>query len=137
MTKYSKYQRKSPPSKPLNPIWRGIGCLLMVFVPAISYGIGYAFLQEFKRRGLVPTELLGYIQFPEWVWGVPFLNTIARFLGSLKDLWGMLVFFFATLFILSGLVSLIYSAIYQFVGPPRYTDLDAPPPKRKTKEYKR
>lgn len=137
MGKYSKYQRKSLPRKGMNPIWRGIGCLLMLIVPAISYGIGYAFLQEAKRRNLVPPGLLGYFQFPDWVWGVPVLNSITRFLGGLQDVWAILIFFFVTLFILTGLVSLIYSMIYQFIGPARYTEFDAPPSKRKTKEYKR
>jgi hypothetical protein len=137
MGKYSKYQRKSPPRKQMNPLWRGIGCLLMLIVPAISYGVSFVFLQEAKRRGLVPPELLGYFHFPDWIWGVPFLNTIAQFLGSLKDVWAMLIFFVVILFILSGLVSLIYSMVYQIVGPARYTELDAPPSKSKTKVYKR
>ncbi|MBI4732244.1 MAG: hypothetical protein HY781_09010 [Chloroflexi bacterium] len=137
MTKYSKYQRKSPPRKVMNPLWRGVGCLLMLIVPAMAYGIGYAFLQEAKRRALVPPGLLGYIHFPDWVWGKPVLDPLARFFGGLQDVWAMLIFFLATLFILTGLVSLIYSMVYQFVGPPRYTELDAPPSGRKTKEYKR
>lgn len=137
MGKYSNYQRKPQLRKAMNPIWRGIGCLLMLIVPAMSYGLGYVFLQEAKRRGLVPLGLLGHFQFPDWVWATPTLYTIARFLSSFQDVWAKLIFFFAILFILSGLVSLIYSMIYQFVGPARYTDVDAPPAKRKTKEYKR
>jgi hypothetical protein len=137
MGKYSKYQRKTITRREMNPIWRGVGCILIFIIPAISYGIGYAFLQEAKRRNLVPPGLLGHIHFPDWVWGVPALNTIARFFGGLNDVWAMLIFFFAILFILIGLVSLIYSMIYQLVGPARYTDVDAPPVKRKTKEYKR
>lgn len=138
MAKYSKYQRKSAPRRQMSPAWRGIGCLLMIIVPAISYGIGYAFLQEAKRRNLVPPDLLGYFHFPDWIWNIPFLNTIAGFLGSLKDVWATLIFFFVTLFIMAGLVSLIWSFIYQTFGPPRYTELDAVPDKhRKAKEYKR
>jgi hypothetical protein len=137
MSKYSKYQRKSPPGKQTHPVWRGIGCLLILFVPMISYGIGYLLLQEAKRLSIVPFQLLGYIHFPEWVIGVPFLSTMARFLGGFKDLGAKLVFFLVTLFILAGLVSLIYSAIYQAIGPSRYTELDAPPTGKKSKEYKR
>ncbi len=137
MAKYEKYRRKSPPKKEMSPLWRGIGCILMLIVPAISYGIAYVFLQEAKALGWVPPELLGHIKFPDWVFGVPFLDTMARFFGSLKDPWAMLIFFFATLFILSGLISLVYSAFHQLLGPPRYTDLDAPPPREKSKEYKR
>jgi hypothetical protein len=137
MAKYEKYRRKSPPKQEMSPLWRGIGCILMLVVPAISYLIAYAFLQEAKNLGWVPQELLGRIKFPEWMFGVPFLDTIARFFGSLKDPWAMLIFFFATLFILSGLISLVYSAFYQLLGPPRYSDKDAPPPRWKGKETKR
>lgn len=136
MAKFEKYRRKSPPKKEISPLWRGIGCILMLIVPVISYGIAYVFLQEAKTLGWVPPELLGRIKFPDWMYGVPFLDTIARFFGSLKDLWAMLIFFFVTLFILSGLISLVYSALYQLVGPPRYNELDAPPTRR-GKEYKR
>jgi hypothetical protein len=137
MAKYEKYRRQPRLRQKMNPIWRGIGCLLMIIIPALSYLIGYAFLQAAKSRGLIPASLLGYPKFPDWVYGVPFLETIARFIGSLRDPLAMLIFFFTILLLLSGLVSLIYSAIYQVVGPPRYTELDAEPSKHKTKEYKR
>jgi hypothetical protein len=109
----------------------------MIIVPIISYFLSHVFLQAAKDRSLVPPELLGYFHFPDWIWGIPFLNTIAAFLASLKDVWATLIFFFVTLFILAGLISLVYSAIYQQIGPPRYSELDAIPSKRKTKEYKR
>jgi hypothetical protein len=137
MTKYDRYRHKSPPRPRMSPIWRGIGCLLMLVVPAISFAIGYAFLQAAKSRNLIPPEILGYPKFPEWVLKVPFLATLAQFIGSLKDPVAMLIFFLVTLLLLSGLVSMVYSMIYQTMGPPRYTELDSPPEKRKAKEYKR
>lgn len=137
MTKYDKYRRPRRTRKKMSPIWRGVGCLLMITVPIISYVVGHALLQAAKSGGLIPPEILGYPKFPEWVYGVPFLDTLARFIGSLKDPLAMLLFFFATLLLLSGLISLIYSAIYQVLGPPRYTELDAEPSRHKAKEYKR
>lgn len=137
MAKYEKYRRKTPPKQEMSPLWRGIGCVLMIVVPAISYVIAYAFLQEAKTRGWVPVDLLGHIKFPDWVFGVPFLSTLARFFGSLKDPWAMLIFFFTVLFVLSGLISFVYSALYQVLGPPRYSEMDAPPPRWRGKETKR
>jgi hypothetical protein len=137
MTKYDKYRRIAAPRRKMSPMWRGVGCLLMIVVPAISYVIGHAFLEAAKNRNLIPLSLLGHIQFPDWVWGVPFLDTIAGFISSLNDPLAMLIFFFVTLLILSGMVSMIYSMIYQVIGPPRYTELDAVPSKHKAKEYKR
>ncbi len=137
MSKYMKYQRKTKPKKQVPPIWRGIGCIMMLVVPVLSYVVGYAFLQEAKRRHWVPPEMLGYYQFPDWVWDIPFLDTAAGFLGNLKDASAMVVFFLVTLLLMTGLVSVLYTIFYQLVGPARYSELDAPPASRKTKEYKR
>ena len=137
MGRYTRYQRQPLVRKRMNPIWRGIGCLLMIIVPVLSYWIGYFLLQQAKNRNLVPPGLLGKIHFPEWVLHTPALLTIANFISSLHDVWAMLIFFFVILTILAGLVSLIYSLVYQSVGPSRYTDVDAPPEKRKPKVYTR
>jgi hypothetical protein len=40
MTKYSMYQPKrkeNPAKKPIHPVWRGIGCILLIVIPVISY----------------------------------------------------------------------------------------------------
>jgi len=109
----------------------------MVTIPTISYFLAYIFLQEAKARELVPPGLLGYIQFPDWVWKVPFLSSLLAFIAQLKDVWAMLVFFLAILLLITGLVTLVYTSVYQLLGPPRYSELDAPPEKRKVREYKR
>lgn len=138
MAKYAKYQKQSPPrKKEMSPIWRGIGCLLMIVVPILSYYIGLALLQAAKQRSLVPDYLLARIELPAFAWNLPVLGPLARFLYSLQDPWATLLFFLVTLFLLSGLISLVYSALYEMFGPPRYGELDAPPPRVKTKEYKR
>jgi hypothetical protein len=137
MTKYSKYLPKRKPRKTTNPMWRGIGCLLMILVPAISYWIALALLQLTKSHDLVPPMLLGHFHFPEWGSKIPGLASIFFYLSSLEDFWAKLIFFFVILLILSGLISLLYSAVYQLIGPSRYSELDAPPENRKTREYKR
>lgn len=137
MAKYSKYLRKTKPRKVMNPLWRGIGCLLMVIVPAISYWLANVILQEAKGMGFIPQELLGYLHFPDWAWEVPVLSTILPVFAGLRDVWAFLIFFAVIVLLISGLVSLLYSAGYQMVGPARYSELDSPPEKRKAKEYKR
>jgi hypothetical protein len=40
MAKYSMYpepQKEAPKKKPIHPIWRGIGCILLVLIPMVSY----------------------------------------------------------------------------------------------------
>lgn len=137
MTRYDRYRSRKPPAKKVAPIWRGVGCLLMVVIPVISFVIGKAILQVAKSRNLIPPEILGYPKFPAWVYKVVFFNTIAQWIGTLKDPVALLIFSLAVLLLLSGLISLIYTAIYQLVGPPRYTEVDAKPSKYKAKAYKR
>ena len=63
MPKQSYYQSERPakPSKiPLNPIWRGIGCLMIVFIPAISYVIASYLVEnrEIFTWMIVPQDLI-------------------------------------------------------------------------------
>ncbi len=44
---------------------------------------------------------------------------------------------FVVTIVLAAVGSLIYTAVAQFVGPPRYSELDVPPAPHKTKVYKR
>jgi peptidoglycan/LPS O-acetylase OafA/YrhL len=85
----------------------------------------------------IPTELLGYIQFPDWVWKIPILARIVAPIASYNNLKAVLVFFVVVLVLLIGVYSTLYAIIYRIVGPPRYSAVDAPPPKYKPKKYKR
>ena len=137
MGKYAKYQRKSEKKAGMNPIWRGIGCILMVIVPVISYVMMVIFTPVIKATNLVPNELLGYVKFPAWVLKSPILSDVTFFIGGINDLWFKLIAFFVILLLLTTIFSLLYTMVFQLVGPPRYTDKDAPPSKYKAKEYKR
>ena len=128
MGKYSKYQQKRQlkPDNP-HPVWRGIGCLLMIIVPIMSYALATILVPIVKATGKLPAELYQPIRFPDWVLRTRTLGDVARFLGSLNNLWAMLIFFGISLLVLAGVFSFLYSIVYQQVGPPRYTALDAPP----------
>ena len=121
----------------MNPIWRGIGCILMVIVPVISYVMMVIFTPVIKATNLVPSELLGHVKFPAWVLKSPILSDVTFFIGGINDLWFKLIAFFVILLLLTTIFSLLYTMVFQLVGPPRYTDKDAPPSKYKAKEYKR
>ena len=137
MGRYSKYRRKSEQRPEANPIWRGIGCILIVVVPLISYALTVIFIPTILATGLVPYQLVGHVQFPEWVYRAPVLGNLAIFIGRIDNLWLKLIGFFVILLVMTGLFSLIYAAILQVVGPPRYSEVDAPPTKYKGKAYKR
>jgi hypothetical protein len=137
MGKYSKYQKPPKDLKaPMHPLWRGIGCLMAIILPALSY-LGAV---EFVKLGLtkgwpIPVSLLGFVLFPEWVWNVSFLAGLLLPIATYRNFYAVMVFTFVILILLSGILSLFYSILYRIVGPPRLTPLDAPPIKgRKVKK---
>lgn len=137
MAKYAKYQRKSPEKKGRNPIWRGIGCILFIVVPLLAYGLMLVFVPPILATGKVPYQLLGPVHFPDWAFKVQIVAGIASNISSINNLWVKIITFFVGLVIVTGVASLLYSMVYSLVGPPRYSDLDAPPTKYKGKKYTR
>jgi uncharacterized membrane protein len=136
MGQYTKY--KPLKEKPgMNPIWRGIGCVLLVVAPLVSYALTRLVAPLVEATGYVPLELLGYIHLPDWVYKVPVLRSIASLIGGINNLGLGIVVFIVIMVLLTGIFSLIYVAVLQTIGPPRYGEMDAPPSKHKAKRYKR
>jgi cytochrome b561 len=137
MGKYTRFQHISPQQKRLHPIWRGIGCILLVIVPLLAFGIMVLSVPALIATGKVPLQLQGYVHFPPWVSKVPIIASITAFISSIHNLWVDLIVFFVILLILAAISSLLYALVYPLVSPPRYSEKDAPPPRHKTKPYKR
>ena len=137
MGKYAKFHRKSPVKRGMNPIWRGIGCILIVIVPLLAYGLMVLVSPLIIATGKVPYQLLGYVHLPEWVFRVRILAGIALFFTSISNLWMNIITFFVMVLILTGVTSLLYALAFALIGPARYTSLDAPPSKYKAKKYTR
>jgi hypothetical protein len=137
MAKYAKYKVKIDENKGMNPIWRGIGCILIVVVPLLAFGLMILIVPSIIATGKVPYQFLGYVHFPDWAYKFQMTADIANFIGSIKDLWVNMITFFVIILILTTVASLLYSWVYSVVGPARYTELDAPPSKHKAKKYTR
>ncbi len=138
MAKYAKYERKTNRTKKaMNPIWRGIGCIMIFVVPLMAYGLAVLFVPAIEASGLLPHELFRRVILPEWTYTTPVIGPAASFISSIDNLWGMIMFFFIFLLVLSGVFSMLYAGIYQIVGPQQYSPLDAEPTKYKAKHYKR
>jgi hypothetical protein len=137
MGRYNKFQddRKDKPQG--NPLWRGVGCIIMMGLPLITFGLTILAMPPLIATGLVPLQLMGEVIFPVWVFKAPGISDIANFIGSINNLWLGLAVFFIILLLLSGISSLIYVSVLQVVGPPRYSEKDAPPSTHKAKAYKR
>jgi hypothetical protein len=133
---YTKY--KPLKVKPgMNPIWRGVGCILLVIAPVVSYALTILVVPLLIATGYVPLELLGNVHFPDWIFKVPVLNGIASLIGGINNLGLDIVVFVVIMLLLTGIFSLIFVAVLQVTSPPRYGEMDAPPSTHKAKPYKR
>ena len=116
MSKYDPtYQAKSRRSilPPTHPVWRGIGCFLLVLLPVLAFAGGKLLVQanRTQRWVQVPTELTGSF----------FVPVIGRvFYADLVVAAGLIFFIFA-------IITVIYAIIYKVIGIPRYGPLDSPP----------
>lgn len=138
MGKYAKYEQKSKRDKrEIHPVWRGIGCILMIIVPAMSYALALLVIPPIQATGYLPHDLFTRVSLPSWTYQTPVITYIATFISSIDNLYALLIFFFVILLILSSIVSLVYAGIYQAIGPARYSAVDAPPSTYKAKRYKR
>jgi hypothetical protein len=140
MTKYTVASRQSArgPEKQTHPIWRGVGCLMMLFIPFASWGAALLTVQlAIARNWPVPYQLMGYPVMPAEMMRLPGLSAIGFFLQAQQNLYAILLLTVLYIVVIGAVVSLVYSFVWRYVGPPRYGPLDAPPPKIAVKRYKR
>jgi hypothetical protein len=123
----SRYSRSyiHPAAKPrpwqIHPIWRGIGCLLVILLPIIAYSGGVMLVRANTEQRWVslPGELLGFFSLP----------AIGRvYYADLAATAALLILGF-------GVLTVVYSFVYRLFGPPRYSPLDAPMPKPPPKRW--
>jgi hypothetical protein len=127
-------QRRTQDVRPwkIHPIWRGIGCFLIVLIPILSYAAAVEFMRS-NRWIPLPPELNQPIVVPYTSVGQ--VDQISAWINSFLSgiLFGHI--FFALVFVIIGfgLLSVLYSIFYRIAGPPRYGKYDLPPikaPKR-------
>jgi hypothetical protein len=124
--KYQK-QREERPWK-VHPVWRGIGCALMILVPIMSWYGSIIFLQNNSWIPL-PESLTKPILIPytKQVLVDQYIGLINGALSGSGITYGHLFFTVAIMFFGFGLLSIIYGMMYRVAGPPRYGPFDVPP----------
>jgi hypothetical protein len=137
MTKYSalsKPQMKTRRWK-IHPVWRGIGCMMMLIIPIMAYAAANIFVRanlknhwfvfppEFTKPIIISTSKIPYVTLPN------FNKMLYDALGRIY--YGDLAFF--VLFLILGYIMLLvmYAFMYQVSAPPRYSGYDIPPIKAK------
>jgi hypothetical protein len=139
MSRYTASSRQTVAERPqTHAIWRGIGCLLVLIVPLISWVLAAATVQfAMDQDWPVPYQLVGYPIMPQDWWKVPGLPPVLLFIQNQQNLYAVLSLCIIYIILFAAVLSALYAFVYRFVGPPRYGPLDAPPPKVKVRSYKR
>ena len=118
----NKPQMRERPWK-VHPIWRGIGCILIILIPIMSYAAAVMLVDANITAGWVPAPAV-YMQTVL----VPYLDMpIAHLYANLMVAGVLMLVGYAGLMV-------FYSVMYSVVGPPRLGPQDAPPIHRKRKQ---
>jgi len=141
MGKYSSYNRRQ--SKPrrstgVHPLMRGIGCIMMVLVPILSYGIALLLVNYgYNHNWPIPRSWYGHPTIPPVLLNLQGLRPVWDFLVVQNNLIAIIVFTIVVIVIIGGIMAILYGYIYTLFGPPKYGPMDAPPIRIKVKRYKR
>jgi hypothetical protein len=141
MGKYTTHSRQAPKRRSygVHPVMRGIGCIMMIVVPILAYGIAL-FLVDYAigQRWPLPPTWLQPITIPPLLLSLRGLAPLWNFLLVQDNLMAIVVFTITIIVVIGGLMSIIYGYLYSMFGPPRYGPQDSPPIRNvKVKRYKR
>ena len=140
MTKYTVASRRGAkgPEHETHPIWRGVGCFMILFVPFASWFAATVTVQlAIAQKWPFPYQIMGYPVMPREMMQLPVLSSVGYFLQSQQNLYAILLITILYIVVIGAILSLVYSFLWRYIGPPRYGPLDAPPPKIAVKRYKR
>ena len=140
MGKYSSHARQAPRPKRgvVHPVMRGIGCIMIVVVPILAYGLSVLLVNYVVSKGWpIPPAWLGTPTFHPLLSRLSGVATVLAFLRTQNNLFANIIFAIALTVVIGGVMSVIYGYIYTIFGPPRYGPTDAPPPRVKARPYKR
>ncbi len=140
MTKYTvASQRRASNVQPqVHPLWRGVGCIMMVVIPVISFMLA-AFTVNLAvgQNWPVPYQLMGPPAVPPLLFQSQALAPMAFYIQQQQNLYAILLMTVVYIVVLGAVVSTVYSIVYRYVGPSRYGPLDAEPANIRVKRYKR
>jgi len=140
MGKYTSQsrQREVPRNRGVHPVMRGIGCLMIVIVPILAYGVSVILVNIGIQSGWpIPPDWLGKPTLSPLLWKLSGLAVILGFLEAQPNLIANIVFTIAITIVIGGIMSILYGYIYKLFGPSQYGPTDAPPIRVKVKRYKR
>jgi hypothetical protein len=126
----SQQYRKEKQERPwkINPAWRGIGCILCLIVPIMSW-VGATMILQSNLHLPIPYDLTKTVAIPfSHITQIDKLITqVNQYFVTVRFQSGQLFFTVILLFIGFGILALIYAILYKIAGPPRYGPFDVPP----------
>ncbi|MEJ2597403.1 MAG: hypothetical protein P8Z00_03675 [Anaerolineales bacterium] len=124
---YQQQYRRSQPRQQqgVHPIWRGIGCFLMILIPIMSYAGAEILIEQNSSAHwvAVPVELARTVP-------VPMLGNVPHFYATLVVMILLMVLGF-------GVLTVVFAFFWSAVGPSKYGPLDARPVRRSDKPPRR
>ena len=126
----SQKYRKERQERPwiIHPIWRGIGCALILLIPIMAWYAAVLFFQSNKTIPLSYTIskpiTIPYSQIPEIDRIIAIFN---QYTVSHNLIVGQFLLTVVFMFIGFGILSLIYAVFFKAAGPSRYGPFDVPP----------
>jgi hypothetical protein len=114
-------QEKGERSKEPHAIWRGIGFIMMVLIPVVSFAMSDKLLQYARTRGVTIPEELRTNPMPIPVY------------GDVVDLYAVLILAVAIMLVLYGMFTIINAAVYRASAERTYQVFESKPQRYKKK----
>lgn len=139
MSEHNYFRKANDETKQqIHPVWRGIGCLITVVTPIISWAAAASLIDLGKAQNWPSlAEMSGTYRFSPIFYQIPGVSVVANYLSGIPYLIPLVILFILFLMLFSGIFAFLNAVLYRMIGPPRYGELDAPAPRIRTKRYKR
>ncbi len=114
----------------VHPVWRGIGCVLLLIVPIMSWYGAALFLQT-NTKVILPPELtkVAFIPATHITELDKIIIQVNHYFNSVHFVFGQIFFTIIFSVIGFGIIAFLYAILYRVAGPPRYGPFDVPPNK--------
>ena len=125
----AQHYRRQRDQRPwrIHPVWRGIGCALLLLIPIMSWYTTSLFLQT-NTKVVLPWELTRVVAIPYTHVGEidKVILQINRYFDATGFVLGQIFFTIIFSFIGFGVMAFLYALLYRVAGPPRYGPFDVP-----------
>ena len=135
----SKYGSNRPPTPKVNrevhPVMRGIGCIMMIIVPIISFIAATVIVNTVPLP--LPPGMTRAIDIPAWLYALNGLQSVFQYIESQPLFIAILTITLIITILLFATMSIVYGFIYKAFGPSQFGPTDEPPIRKKVKKYTR